>query len=319
MRSSYKFITFFMLLLIFILAITAQHTLCEPQTEKPIVVCTTSVLYSIVKDLAGDSVEAVMIVTPSVCPAHYDIKPGDVETMAKAQLVLYHGFEPWINSLVEASGTKAHVVKIGGPWNTPDYLKEKYEAVANCLQEYLGIDVSSRLEKCLAAIDKTANELKAEAAEIEADKVNVVCMTWVKGFVSWLGFNVIADYGPPEKLSTAQVDELIQKSRDGGAILVIDNLQSGTRFGEYLSSELGLVHVVLTNFPYTEPELVNCTMVMERNAKALFDAVSTYKHGAAAVKLESELSLWKTISFALVAIALIEGFAIAFLWRKLGK
>ena len=59
-----------------------------------------------------------------------------------------------INELKEASGSTAPIVKISGPWNTPDMLKAKYASVAEALQEYLGIDVSSRLEKCLKSIDE---------------------------------------------------------------------------------------------------------------------------------------------------------------------
>ena len=56
--------------------------------EKPVVVATTSVIGSVVKDLAGDRVDLYVIASPAICPAHYDIKPSDVYTFSNANLIL---------------------------------------------------------------------------------------------------------------------------------------------------------------------------------------------------------------------------------------
>ena len=61
--------------------------------EKPLVVCSTTVLGSIVQELAGDSVDVQVIASPSICPGHYDVKPSDVYAVGEADLIFYHGFE----------------------------------------------------------------------------------------------------------------------------------------------------------------------------------------------------------------------------------
>ena len=114
--------------------------------EKPVVVCTTTVLASVVRDLAGDQVVVEVVSSPAVCPAHYDVTPSDVEKFRHAALIFMHGFEPWVEELREASGSQAPVIKISGPWGVPEMLKAKYEAVAAGLEENLGIDVSESLE-----------------------------------------------------------------------------------------------------------------------------------------------------------------------------
>ena len=305
------------MLLIVYLVVLPLGVYAHPE-EKPLVVCTTSVLYSIVRDIARDSVDVVMIVSPSICPAHYDVKPGDVHNIAKANLILYHGFEPWLESLVEASGTKAVLYRIKGPWNTPDALKERYRDVARALKDHLKLDVSDRLDQCLSKIDAVAAQLKKRAEEIGIKRIKVICMKWQKAFVSWLGLNIVAEYGPPEKLSAADVEELLKTGREEKVALVIDNLQSGVEFGRSLAERLDAVQVVLTNFPYTDPELVNLTEVMKRNANMIFDAVSKYEYMVTTLRLAREVDTWRTTALIALMVIIVETAIIAYLWRKLG-
>ena len=284
--------------------------------EKPTVVTTTTILGSIVKDLAGNSVEVMIIASPAVCPAHYDIKPSDVYAFSKADLILYHGFEPWISSLVESSGTKAPLVKVSGSWNTPKGVENYYTKVANILKEKLGLDVSEKLNSVLAELNETKLILKNKAEAVGASNVKVIVMKWQKPYVSWLGFNVVADFGPPEKLSSADVENLIEKGKTEGVMLVISNLQSGTIFGESLASEIGAVHVVLTNFPETEPDLKTLTDVLERNGETLFKAVELYEAKLAAIKATSELEFYKILSYSLIVVAVVEAAIVGYAVRR---
>ncbi len=305
MRKVYVALCF--LILSFLVVVPVSST-----DEKPLIVTTTSVLGSIVKDLAGDSVRVISISSPAICPAHYDIKPSDVYAFSKADLILYHGFEPWVKTLAESSGTKAPLVKVSGNWNTPDGIAKYYEEVAKVLKERMGIDTSNRLDKILSELHDVSSSLKAKASSIGASKVKVIAMGWVKPFVSWLGFDVVADFGPPEKLSSADVEKLVEKGKAESVTIVISNLQSGTAFGERLASEIGAVHVVLTNFPWTEPGLNTLIDVLKRNSETLFKAVELYKARAKVSEIESELSFYRTLSYSLIVIAIVEAIMIGY-------
>jgi len=286
--------------------------------EKPTVVTTTTVLGSIVNDLAGDSVELMVVSSPNVCPAHYDVKPSDVYAFSKANLILYHGFEPWVDTLVEASRTNASLVKISGPWNTPEGVKGYYVRVANALKENLGLDVSEKLNIVLAKLNETSSILKGEAENLGVSNVKVIVMKWQKAYVSWLGFNVVADFGPPEKLSSADVEKLVEVGKKERVMLVVSNLQSGTAFGESLASEIGAIHVVLTNFPGTEPNLKTLIDVLGKNAETLFKAVELYEAKLSAVKAESELEFYKTLTYSLAAIVVVEAIIVGYAIRRRG-
>ncbi|MCX8176210.1 MAG: metal ABC transporter substrate-binding protein [Candidatus Bathyarchaeota archaeon] len=308
------------LLFILLFCITLTLFVNLPTTlasgEKPIVVATTTVLGSIVKELAGDSVELIIIASPSVCPAHHDIKPSDVYAFSKANLILYHGIEPWIDTLVKTSGTNASLVKISGSWNTPEGIKRYYVSVATVLKEKLGLDVSGKLSIILAKIDETSSALKGKAEKLGVSNVKVIAMSWQKEFVSWLGFNVVASFGPPEKLSSADVEELVKTGKKEEIMLVISNLQSGVAFGESLASEVGAIHVALTNFPWIDPELDTLTDVLNRNAENLFKAVEIHGIQLKALKAESESSFYRTLSYSLIAIVVVEAALIGYTVKR---
>jgi len=200
--------------------------------SKPVVVTTTTVLGSIVSDLAGDLVNVEIVASPAVCPAHYDVKPSDIERIRMASLVLAHGMEPWVDSLVAAAGGAVPVVKVRGGWGDPERLKKLYSLVAQALGEHLRLNLGDRLSKCLSAIDSVKSVLKNMARDYGFEGVPVVSMMWQRPFVEFLGFKVVASYGPPETVTPKLYSDVIANATQYRAVLVIDNLQSGTDLGE---------------------------------------------------------------------------------------
>ncbi|RLG01295.1 MAG: hypothetical protein DRN49_01585 [Thaumarchaeota archaeon] len=313
--QGWKSITSLLLAFLALIAIIG----CTCAEEKPIVVATTSVIGSVIEDLAGDKVDLYIVVSPAVCPAHYDLKPSDVYIFSKASLIFYHGFELWIEDLYEASGSKAKLVKISGSWNTPDGIKSYYRNVALKLEEELGIDVSNRLNEILPKIDSIANEIKSNAEKAGVSKVKVIAMKWIEEFVKWLGFKVIADFGPPEKLSSADVERLIEMGKEQRAALVISNLQSGVDFGESLANDIGAEHIILTNFPWTDPDLKTLIDVLMRNSEELIKGAKLYQIRLMTIRLERELEFYKILSYCLIAVAVIEAIFLAYMVRRVRR
>ena len=292
------------LMIIMLLSLNIKGSMATE--SKPLVVVSTTVLGSVVEDLARDQVVVYVVANPAICPAHYDIKPSDILAFREAKLILYHGFEPWIKQLVDASGSRAPIIKISGPWNTPTKLKELYVKVAKALSENLGLNVETSLDKSLKAIDRVIKKLKSISEEHKFSNINVIVMKWQRPFVSWLGFNVIADYPPPERLSTKDIAELESKGRESKVCLIIDNLQSGVWFGEELARRVNAVHVVLTNFPGTGQGLNNITRIMEYNVIQLVKAIENYKVLSEIEALKSQLTTYQYALGALIVIVIVE-------------
>jgi len=317
--KKYAILLILLTVIIFPVLFSTIATKAYASNEKPIVVCTTSVLESIVKDLAGDRVITEVIASPAVCPAHYDVKPSDVDAFKEAKLIIAHGFEPWVKSLKEASGTKASIVYIKGGWNTPDELKSRYTAVASALKDYLGLDLSDRLNKCLNAIDNTKSWLLKFADENGFKDTPVICMLWQKSFIKFLGFKIVATYKPPELVSAKEYESIIKNGTSEHAILVIDNIQSGTDFGKKVANEVGAVEVALTNFPGVMVGTANVTEMMKYNAYLLSQGLKHAKLAEEVIPLKNEISLWRSIAIISIVVAVIFIITTAILVIRLRK
>jgi len=298
-------------------------TMINVHAEKPIVVSSTTVLASIVRDLAGDQVFSEHISLPSVCPAHYDVKPSDVEKFKYASIVLSHGIEPWVDKLVNASGTRAVIFKnVCRSWSTPDELKNCYIQVADILEKYLNISVREQLSKSLQTIDEVSSWLKNYSKENGFENTPVVVMKWQQPFTLFMGFKVVASYGPPETVTLKEYSEVLENATKARALLVIDNSPSGVDLGIKIAGEIGAIEVAIHNFPGAAPEVSNVTDMWIYNAKLLANALKAVSNSSSIESLRDQvlklsrdintLTMYLSISAALnivLATALIIAFA----------
>jgi len=249
----------------------------EINKEKIIVVCTTTLLGEFVEKIGKDRIEVTAIVPQGICPAHYDIKPSDVQAVSRASLVFSHGMESWLKNLIEASRNKTlKTIKIQGEWDSPTLVVKQLELVKEALCEANPGDTNyfeKNRTSLISCINESARRIKNRAKELNLGQVKVLCIKWQEDFVRWLGLNVIATYPPPERISMKQVLELTKKGEENGVTLIIDNLQSGTDFGAKLASQIGATQVVLTNFPGTVPEVKDYVEMIEYNARQIFNGI----------------------------------------------
>jgi len=271
----------YVLALLTLIQLLPAVNLANSDQSKPVVVCTTTILSSFAEEIGGEYVTVEAIVPPGVCPAHYDVTPSAVYLVGNASLILYSGFEPWLESLIEASGnTNVTRVQVGGPWHpytsALTYVRKVRDALISIMPEHSEY-FEARAAQVEAEINSTASEILANASLLKVDEVKVICMQWQKAFVEWMGFNVIATYGPPERLSAKEIMELTTEAEKDGVVLIIDNLPSGYTFGAKLASDVGAQHVVLTNFPGAIPNTETYAKMIRYNAMQLFEAVRRHR------------------------------------------
>ncbi|MEM2029400.1 MAG: metal ABC transporter substrate-binding protein, partial [Candidatus Bathyarchaeia archaeon] len=270
-----------LMLLLTLSGLYVESAAGQRDQEKSIVVCTTNVLGSIVKELMGDAVEVTVLVNPSLCPADYDIKPGDIYALSEAKALFYHdipGEKPWLGSLIEAAENEQLIrVKVPGVYNTPEGAKNCIRIIAGNLSQIFGVDLNDKMNEMLNEIDLVASQIRSEAKALGVSNFSVICMNWQKTFVEWVGFKVVATYGPPEQLSAGDIENLISRAREEKVALIIDNLQVSAEFGASIASEVGAIHVVLTNFPGAIPGTENLAKMFRYNADLLFNALKGWK------------------------------------------
>ena len=282
-------------------------------SDSPIIVCTTNVLGSIVEQYVGNQTEVVVLAQPGLCPADYDIKPSDIEAVSKAKVLFYHGImgEYWLDDLIEASGnTNITKIKISGPWNTPEGAKRYIRWIGGNLSQILGIDLNETMNAMIEEIDRVSSDIQNEAASLGVNETKVICMQWQASFVSWIGFDVIATYGPPQMLSTADIQNLTDTAKKEGVALIIDNLQSGTEVGNTIATECNAIHVVLSNFPGALPQTETLAKMIEHNARELFYAVKTWRSTRELrtqnSSLQTQLMVFQSTTVIILVIAIVE-------------
>lgn len=247
----------------------------------------SSHIANIISDVSDGKLKARVLIPPEACPGHYDIKPGDIEALAKCRALLIHDYQQNmknVTSAIEAAKNPNLVIKVlevKGNWMVPSVQAEGVGKIAEILAE---LDTKNadfycqRAEQRKQAILAKGGEVKKKLEAANLSQVKVICADMQAGFVKWVGFDVVATYGRPEELSVGQVAELVSKAKQAGVVLVIDNLQSGaTATSEAMARDIGAVQVTISNFPGGLKGTESWEKALDRNVDLLFEALAKVK------------------------------------------
>ncbi len=284
----------------------------QAATEKPVIVCTTSAIGSVVETCLGETADVLVLVQPGLCPADFDMKPGYVDAVSNAQILFKQNIEGefWLDGLLEAAGNPdLTVVAIPGVYNTPEGAKNYIREVGGNLSQILGINLDSKISEMLNEIDAVSIWITSQAGMLQVSNVKVICMAWLRTFIESAGFNVVATYNPPETLSAGDITALLETARTEDVALIVDNLQIDTEFGEGIGSQLGAEHLVLTNFPGAIPKTETLSTMLRYNAEQLFNGTVTWQSSstirAEREDLVNQVTIYQiTTSLALIIVAI---------------
>jgi len=245
-------------ILVLSLVVSALFGGCAAESSAKIkVVTSTSLTARIVDRVGGDKVSVINIIPPAQCPGHFDVRPGDIQKLADARLFFIHNWqgEKFSDDLIASANNKeltVVVVELAGNWMTPSVQQaatDKIAAVLTQIDPGNSAAYQQAAGEYKAVIAAKESEVKARLGQVNLAAVNVLCDEQQAGFVKWAGLNIIATYGSPETFTPQIVKDLVDKGRAGKVMLVIDNMQTGGEAGKGLSADLGVKHIVLSNFP----------------------------------------------------------------------
>ncbi len=255
----------------------------KPELE---VLTGTSLIADIVKDISGGKIGVRNIIPPGSCPGHYDVKPGDIEAVAKGKIFLIHEWQQHqenIKGLIKAANNPAltiKVIEVKGNWMTPPVQAEAVTKISAVLMEIDKANsayYSRRAEERKRLISIKEKEVRSKLNEAKISGMKVVCADMQAGFVRWVGFDIVATYGRPEELTPAKIAEVITKAKAAGVALVIDNFQSGPEAGKGIAKDIGAVQVTLSNFPGGFKGTDTWEKALDRNIELLVEAVNKYR------------------------------------------
>ncbi len=262
-----------------VLAVAVSVSGCRGvKREKPVVLCTTTMMAAVVEAIAGDTVKIDTLIPHGMCPGHFDLAPNQAKRIAASQCVLMHGWEPFREKIEEfRHGTGGlHIVNVPENWMVPDVhqqaARETGLMLKKCFPRYSAL-FDERTEKYIKNMENASRETRKRLSDAGSGRTVVVASDMQSPFLKWAGFNVAAEYGRPDGMSANNMMTLIDTAKRRKAGLVVDNLQSGKDTGLPIVRETGAVHVVLTNFPDERDDSYSYIVTLKENADALLAAL----------------------------------------------
>ena len=250
------------------------------------VVTSTSMIAQIVKRVGGEMVDVVNIIPPAQCPGHFDVKPGDIQKLADADLFLLAGWqgEMFSQELIDsANNPDLTVVTLDIPsnpqsnWMTPSVQQEATDKVASALSQ-VDVENSGAYQTSAAEykdiIEAKAAEIKGRLVGQNLAGINVICSGMQAAFLKWAGLNVVATYTRNDPDIPQVAKELVDKGRAENVTLVIDNLQSGQDAGKAIAADIGCTRIILSNFPGGFENTLTWEKAIDRNIELILEAIT---------------------------------------------
>ncbi len=243
------------------------------------VMCTTTMLSSIIEAVGGEHFEVYTVVPYGMCPGHFDLTPGEAQKLREADILFCHGFESFLEGVNLGKNTEVITMGIKGNCMIPNIHMQTVQWVQGVLverQPEFTVDFSGRVENYLHKIHAAEKDLRK--GMIKHQGLPVVCSAINRDLVEWMGFNVIAEYPRDEDVSVKTMHAIIMKGRELKTRLVIDNKQSGGKIGRTIAGELNIPFVLLSNFP--ESSLMNVVgyayiQALSNNCALVVNALTT--------------------------------------------
>ncbi len=237
------------------------------------IVTSDTILAGIIEALLPpDRYRVEAILPPNQCPGHYDIKLSDVQKTQKAALLVSFRGMPFMKKA--SSGGAQLLVDAGGRnWMRPDVYVDGLNLLAEELAARFPRDrdaIAARRQEAMDRINAAAAALLEKIRQAGLQGRAVLASRMQKEPLEWMGFSVAGAYGRPEAISAREIVRLTMAGRRYRAVAVVDNLQSGPDAGKGIAEALGVVHLVLTNFPSAEGYLAT----LEANVDAVLAALA---------------------------------------------
>lgn len=223
----------------------------SPETPSK-VMCTTSLLESITRAIGDTAVDVQTIVPYGMCPGHFDLTPGEAERLRGADIVLYHGFERFIDKIPPSGKREIFKIHTDDNCMIPRYHRKAAAAVRDILVQQVPAKQSGFIKNTddyLQAIKIAEETIRKRMSPFR--NTPVVCAAMNSSLVDWYGLKVAAEYGRDEDISVKALHGIIKNARTEKTAMVIGNRQSSGKTGQTIADELGVPFVVLSNFPDT--------------------------------------------------------------------
>ena len=265
-----------------------QQSFQTVDLSKKTIVVTYSILGSVVKELAGDRTNVVVLMPNGADPHEWEPSAKDIETLNKADLIVQNGLElesSMQRTLQEARnrGVKTftaaeHItirkigqgegIPAGDPdqavgaddphlWTDPLAMKNVAEALAAQLKKELGIDVDSRSRDLQVRLEDLNGEVSGTVATLPAaDRKLVTGHESMGYFAQRYGFKLIGAIIPSitsqAEVSASSLAALKKLIEDNKVKAIFTELGTSSAVADAIGKETGVKVIRLTTHSVPE-------------------------------------------------------------------
>ncbi len=265
--------------------LTAAMTSCERHGGD--IVAGSSLIQGAIADITDSGRPVRTLIPPGMCPGHFDMKPSDVDAVARSKAFIIHDWQQGMASVenvikaADISGERVAAIPVEGSWMIPEVYAQALAATALVLSEIQGTsgaDYREHLDERIQEVLALGRQIKKQIVDARAVGISVIANDMQADFLKWAGFNVVATFGRPEGMSASDVEHLIRQANEDKASLIVDNLQSGgIKVGEAIAEDCAAVPIVLSNFPGGFENTESWDEALQKNVDILLDAAGQWK------------------------------------------
>ena len=227
------------LLLAAVAVVTGRADEAAGGDGREVVVATTTQAADLARNVAGDDVEVVGLLSPNADPHDYEIRPRDLRALAEADLVVRSGGD--VDEWVLDAGSDARVVSLM-QGEDPHWWQDPQNAIAavGVLERALGTDASAYTAR-LRALDRA---VAACIAEIPQSQRKLVTTHDAMGaYARRYGLEVIGTVIPSLSTrgqpSAGEVADLVSTIREQGVKAIFAESSVNAKVEEAIARETG--------------------------------------------------------------------------------
>jgi len=307
--------------LVLILSFSINST---AEDEKTKIVCTNTVLADFTSNIVKENVTITNIMPGGVCPAHFDTTPEQVSDIINADIIISLGWEPWLTKLSDKidNSSQEQIKCLGfGEWNLPENAKKYVNKISTELIQILkeqNKSIKTNTQNYLEEINETESHLVKIIETMNYTNRKIIPMEWQKDFVEYLGLDVVTYYGPEEGLSTQDKLNISNAADNEEVAIIIDNLQSGTEFGEQTAEQTGKIHVVFTNFPGGIENVDSYLDMIKYNTAELVKGIAKYDYKKENLDITeiSNFEFQRNLALVIALISIISTILLFVMYKK---
>lgn len=228
-------------------------TSCAQEGQKETVLCGTSMIASLARDIAP-GIKNTVLVPPDACPGHFDLKPQDAADIKRAKLIIVHPYQGVLAESVKKINKKAKVeILKSSALTTPEgYFNGLSEMAALLNGYYPGNfdEFEKNRQATVFLIMERVTDDQIYISCMRKKKVKAAVSGVQKDLAEYFGFVPVAVFGEAESLTALQISGIINGAKKGRAEVILSNLNgSHDTTADILNKELKLKKAVLLNFP----------------------------------------------------------------------